>query len=76
MKAARREGGAAAATCRLENSRLPHGKRKNKRFPAAVDVDRGPLVALEVLCGYLIFEFAFWYWFLVNLVVVVVVVVS
>ncbi len=57
MKAARREGGAAAAaTCRLENSRLPHGKRKNKRFPAAVDVDRGPL-ALEVLCGYLIFEF-------------------
>jgi hypothetical protein len=36
-------GAAAAATCRLENSRLPHGNRKNNRFPAAVDVDRGPL---------------------------------
>jgi hypothetical protein len=48
-------------------------KRKNKRFPAAVDVDRGPLALEDSKVGYLIFEFAFWYWFLVNLVVVVVV---
>lgn len=79
MKAARREGGAAAAaaTCRLENSRLPHGKRKNKRFPAAVDVDRGPLALEDSKVGFcvdtlflsLLFSTVFW----LNLVVVVVV---
>jgi hypothetical protein len=57
-------GAAAAATCRLENSRLPHSNRKNNRFPAAVDVDRGPLALVDfskvVFCVDTLFlEFAF-----------------
>jgi hypothetical protein len=43
VKAARSErGAAAAAMCRLEIPRLPDRNRKNKRFPAAVDVAEVP----------------------------------
>ena len=67
MKAARREGGAAAANRAGWGTLIFHTeKRKNKRFPAAVDVDRGPLATHGFLCGLTffyratLFELHFW----------------